>query len=108
MNERVAKIIEDEADTLIAREEEITCRSQAAFAPHHQALDERKKELDRFEDALQIVENASPLKGGGDTEQKQVDKLLEDAVANAVVPVPLNPGSTGAVEPGPAIGADVH
>jgi len=86
VNARVSKAIEDDADALIARESEILNRKTAAFAPHHQALDERSKELDRFEDSLQIVENAaSPLKSIGDSEQQNlVDKMLEDAVAKAV------------------------
>ena len=111
VNARVAKAIEKEADDLIAREEVLLERSTAAFDPHHAALNDRMKELDRFEDSLQVVENAAPpLKsGGGSTEHKLVDKLLEDAVtAGLGLPAPLKPGSTGAVEPGPAIGADVH
>ena len=87
VNARVAKAIEDEADTLIARETQIAARAQAAFAPHHVALDARKKELDRFEDSLQILENANPLADTGD-------------------PAPLISGSTAPTEPGLASGAD--
>ena len=101
--------MEKEADALIARKGQIQERMKQAFAPHHAVLDMRMRQLDQVEDKLQIMENADPLADSGDTsEHKQVDKLLEDAVANAVTPVPLNPGSTGAVEPGPAIGADVR
>lgn len=87
VNQRVAAHIEQKADDLIAREEEVLRRSEQAFEPHHAALDQRMKELDRFEDALQIVENANPLPRTGDSEKQQVDKLLQDAVQGAVSPL---------------------
>ena len=87
VNARVAEAVEDEADALILREKSILDRSAAAFKPHHDALDARAKELDRFEDALQIVENANPLAVTGNSDT-------------------LEPGSTASAEPGVASGAN--
>src|ERR1700688_1992632 len=87
VNARVAASIEKEADDLIAREQQILDRKALAFEPHHAALNARMKELDRFEDGIKIVENASPLKGGGDS-------------------TTLEPGSGAPTEPGTTSGAD--
>ena len=85
VNQRIAKSIEDDADALIAREQVILDRKAAAFKPHHEALDARMKELDSFEDSLQILENADPFADTGDTEEKKpVDATLENAVAAAL------------------------
>ena len=95
VNQRIAQSIEKDADALIAREQIILDRKAAAFKPHHEALDARMKELDSFEDSLQILENADPLADGGDIEEKKpVDAALEDAVAAALDPNPSQkPGS---------------
>jgi hypothetical protein len=102
VNARVAAAIEADADALIAREDEIMARKEAAFEPHHAALEQRLRELDRFEDSLKVLENASPLPAGGDTDTSQVDKLLENAVAGALTePDPSHqPGSGASTEPG--------
>lgn len=63
--QRVGKSIEDEADRLIAREDEVAAKTKAAFAPHYAVLDSRARELDQLETALQIVSNADPLAGSG-------------------------------------------
>jgi Skp family chaperone for outer membrane proteins len=109
VNARVAASIEQEADDLIAREHAILDRKAAAFEPHHTALNQRMKELDRFEDSLQILENASPLKGGGDLDGKTRESLLK-AVETAIAETPATqqPGSGASTEPGTASGADVH
>jgi len=85
VNQRVAKAIEDDADALIAREQQILDRKTAAFKPHHEALNTRMKELDTFEDKLKILENTDPLQNIGDTgEKKPVDAMLEQAVSAAL------------------------
>jgi len=68
---RVTAAIEKEADALIAREGDVALRSKNAFAPHHVALDQRMRELNSLEDALQIMENADPLEGSGDSSGKK-------------------------------------
>src|SRR5216684_8630828 len=54
---RVTAAIEKDADALISREGDVALRSKNAFAPHHVALDQRMRELNSLEDALQIMEN---------------------------------------------------
>jgi hypothetical protein len=61
---RAAQKIENEADSLIAREAELDAKTKSAFAPHHIFLNDQKKDLDQLEDALQIVSN-SPLPASG-------------------------------------------
>ncbi len=76
---RVTAAIEKEADYLIAREGELAMRSQSAFAPHHVALDQRKRELNQLEDALKIMENADPLADSDDLlEKKENDTMTAD------------------------------
>lgn len=61
---RISTSMEGEADKLIAREDELAQRTQAAFAPHHAVLDSNKRSLDQLEDALKIVSNTDPLQNG--------------------------------------------
>lgn len=75
--QRLAGSLESEADKLIAREAELTLRTQAAFKPHHAVLDARKRELDQLEDALQIISNADPL-GGSSTESEAAAATAEE------------------------------
>ena len=91
VNARVAEAVEDEADALILREKSILDRSAAAFKPHHDALDARAKELDRFEDALQTVENAD---------------IFGRRTTTTGNPDTLEPGSTASAEPGVASDAN--
>lgn len=94
VNVRVARSIEDDADALIAREEELLARKQAAFAPHHTALDARMKELDWFEDSLQVMENADPLAGTGDSDaSKAALAAVEAELRNAGSSAPLTPSA---------------
>jgi len=92
VNLRVADAIEKDVDILIAREQVILDRKNAAFKAHHMVLDERMKELDGFEDNLQILENAIPLPDTGAT---GLSSTLEKAVADAVTEPPASqtPGS---------------
>ena len=92
VNQRVADAIEKDADILIAREQVIMDRKDAAFNAHHLGLDARMRELDGFEDKLQILENAAPLPGTGAT---GLSSTLEKAVADAVTepPASQSPGS---------------
>src|SRR5216684_2469500 len=79
---RVTAAIEKDADALIAREAEVTDRSKKAFEPHHTAINQRMRELNSLEDALQIMENADPLESSGNFSATQ------------------QPGSTASNEPG--------
>jgi hypothetical protein len=118
VNHRVAAAIEKQADDLIAREHEVMDRSTSAFEPHHIALDQRMKELDRFEDALQIMENANPLKSGGGITQEDSDRMLESELRATVTKAlstraangsdPLNSGTAAPAGTGIDNGADVH
>src|SRR6266849_3671990 len=75
---RATAAIEKDADALIARESEVTDRSKNAFAPHHAAVDQRMRELNSLEDALQIMENADPLEDLGDSSGKKEDVMTAD------------------------------
>jgi len=66
---QVTADMEKEADALIARKEQITDRMKKAFAPHHAVLDMRMRQLDQVEDKLQIMENADPLAGSGESSE---------------------------------------
>lgn len=58
--------LEAEADRLIAREDAFEDRKNEAFAPHYAMLDSRHRQMDQFEDSLQIVSNADPLQSSAD------------------------------------------
>src|SRR5712671_6786080 len=75
---RATVAIEKDADVLIARESEIADHSKKAFAPHHAALDQRKRELNQLEDALKIMENADPLEGSGDSSKESDVTMTTD------------------------------
>jgi hypothetical protein len=64
---RVTESIEQQADALIAREEELASKAANAFKPHHALLDNNKRELDQLEDALKLVSN-DPLADGSSPE----------------------------------------
>jgi hypothetical protein len=71
--------LEAEADKLIAREAAFEKRKREAFAPHHAVLDNRNREMDQLEDALQIVSNADPLQSseGGSPEVGQTEQPFQ-------------------------------
>jgi len=73
---RVTSAIEKDADALIARENEIADHSKKAFAPHHAALDQRKRELNQLEDALKIMENADPLASTDDSSREKESEVM--------------------------------
>ena len=73
---RATAAIERDADALIARESQVTDRSKKAFEPHHIALNQRMRELNSLEDALQIMENADPLEDSGDSSGKKENATM--------------------------------
>jgi hypothetical protein len=61
---RATAKLEEKADLLIAREEEIDKRSEEVFSPHHAILDSAGKGLDAVESKLALLSN-DPLESSG-------------------------------------------
>lgn len=57
---RVATAVEAQADSLIAREDQLKNKANQAFAPHNQILDQANTELDQVENALNLLSNGGP------------------------------------------------